>query len=44
MKVFTFLLNALVAILHISLTMILAIGFLAFIVPGVVARQALKLT
>ena len=44
MKAITFTLGAVVAILHISLTVILAIGFLAFIVPGVIARQALKLT
>ncbi len=44
MKVITFLLSVLVAVLHISLTVVLAVGFLAFIVPGVVARQALKLT
>jgi|GEM_PF-6237210 len=44
MKAISFTLSALVAVLHISLTVILAIGFLAFIVPGVLARQALKLT
>ena len=44
MKAITFTLSVLIAVLHISLTVILAIGFLAFIVPGVLARQALKLT
>lgn len=44
MKLITFTLSALVAVLHISLTLILAVGFLAFIVPGVLARQVLKLS
>lgn len=43
MRIFSFLAGLLMAFLHITLTMILAAGFLAFIVPGVVVRQTLKL-
>lgn len=31
------------ALMHIALTAVLAAGFLAFIVPGVVVRHTLKL-
>lgn len=43
MRILSFLAGMLIAFVHITLTMILALGFLAFIVPGVLARQTLKL-
>ncbi|WP_255376582.1 MULTISPECIES: hypothetical protein [Spirosoma] len=42
MKTVRFIVNLVVAILHITLTLVLAIGFLAFIIPGVLAQQSLK--
>ena len=43
MRIITFLGALLVALFHIALTLVLAISFLAFIVPGVLARHTLKL-
>ncbi|WP_257788519.1 hypothetical protein [Spirosoma montaniterrae] len=43
MRIITFFGGLLLAVLQIALTLMLATGFLAFIVPGVVVRHALKL-
>ncbi len=43
MRIITFLGGLFVAVLQLTLTLVLATGFLAFIVPGVVVRHALKL-
>lgn len=42
MRIIKLLLALLVAFLHIALTFVMAVGFLVFLVPGVVVRHSLR--